>query len=74
MLHRRCDHAALFQKVSIMSDTIPIQDLAAAEIRLALEEAGQQRLEAVEEFIDRIGGLENARLAIQMLSRIERAA
>ena len=57
-----------------MSDTIRIQDLTADEIRIALEEAGYERRCAVEEFIERIGGLENARLAIQMLSRIERAA
>ena len=30
--------------------------------------------ESVEIFLEKIGGLENARLAIQMLSRLERAA
>jgi hypothetical protein len=56
------------------SDTIRIQDLTPDEIRLALEEAGQERRLAVEEFVERIGGLENARLAILMLSQLENAA
>jgi hypothetical protein len=56
------------------SDTIRIQDLTPAEIRLALAEAGHERRLAVEEFVERIGGLENARLAIQMLSQLEDAA
>jgi hypothetical protein len=56
------------------SDTIRIQDLTPSEIRLALEEAGYERRLAVEEFVERIGGLENARLAIQMLSQLEDAA
>ena len=56
------------------SDTIRIQDLTPDEIRLALEEAGRDRRLAVEEFVERIGGLENARLAIQMLSQLENAA
>ena len=56
------------------SDTIRIQDLTPDEIRLALEEAGYERRLAVEEFVERIGGLENARLAIQMLSQLEDAA
>jgi hypothetical protein len=57
-----------------MSDIIRIQDLTAEEIRLALEEAGVERRRAVEQFVESIGGLENARLAIEMLSQIERAA
>ena len=56
------------------SDTIRIQDLTAEEIRLALEEAGHERRLAVQDFVERIGGLENARLAIQMLSLLENAA
>jgi hypothetical protein len=57
-----------------MSDTIRIQDLSAEEISQALEEAGNERRMAVEQFVERIGGLENAKLAIQMLMQIERAA
>ena len=57
-----------------MSDTIRIQDLTAAEIRAALAETDQQKRAAVEQFLHQIGGLENAKLAIQMLSRLERAA
>ncbi|HEX4148639.1 MAG TPA: hypothetical protein VHY20_06615 [Pirellulales bacterium] len=57
-----------------MSETIRIQDLTADEIRLALEEAGADRRQAVEQFVYEIGGLENARIAIQMLCYLEGAA
>ena len=57
-----------------MSETIRIEDLTPEEIQLALEEAGRERRQAVQDFVDRIGGLENARLAIRMLERLERAA
>lgn len=63
-----------FVKDSTMSETIRIQDLTAEEIRAALAETGEEKRRAVEEFLHHIGGLENARLAIQMLSRLERAA
>ena len=56
------------------SDTIRLQDLSPDEIRLALEEAGHERRLAVQDFVERIGGLENARLAIHMLSQLEDAA
>ena len=57
-----------------MSETIRIQDLSVNEIRIALEESGFERRHAVEHFIDEIGGLENALLAIQMLYFLEEAA
>jgi hypothetical protein len=57
-----------------MDETIRIQDLSSYEIRQALEEAGSERRLVVQEFVEQIGGLENARLAIQMLMRLERAA
>ena len=58
----------------MFDEYIRIEDLSAAEIRFALEEVDVEKREAVEEFLYRIGGMENARLAIQMLDRIERAA
>ncbi|MBS0210795.1 MAG: hypothetical protein JSS27_17780 [Planctomycetes bacterium] len=57
-----------------MDEIIRIQDLSADEIRAALDEVGDDKRLAVEIFLERIGGLENARLAIQMLSQLERAA
>jgi hypothetical protein len=56
-----------------MSDTIRIQDLTAGEIRIAMEEAGEEYRHAIEQFVDEIGGLQNARLAIQMLCYLEAA-
>jgi hypothetical protein len=64
----------LSREEPLVSDTIRIQDLTAEEIRVALEEAGVEKRRAVQQFLEEIGGLENARLAIQMLCRIERAA
>jgi hypothetical protein len=57
-----------------MSETIRIQDLTADEIRIALEETGADRRQAVAQFVFEIGGLENARIAIQMLEYLEGAA
>jgi hypothetical protein len=57
-----------------MSDIIRIQDLSAAEIRAALVEVDDEMRFAVAVFIEEIGGLENALLAIQMLDRLENAA
>lgn len=57
-----------------MSDIIRIQDLAADEIRHALAEVSPHQRRAVEEFIREIGGLENARLAVQILTRLEKRA
>lgn len=57
-----------------MSETIRIQDLTVGEIRIALEEGCFERRHAVEQFLDEIGGLENALLAIEMLYDLEDAA
>jgi hypothetical protein len=57
-----------------MSDIIRIQDLSAAEIRAALDEVDEEKRRAVTVFLAQIGGLENARLAIQMLEQLESAA
>lgn len=57
-----------------MSETIRIQDLTASEIRLALEEFAPYYRQAVADFVDEIGGLENARLAIELLCQLEEAA
>jgi hypothetical protein len=61
-----------------MSRFARIQDLTAAEIEAVIEaadvELGFDELLAVEDFVDRIGGIANARLAIEMLSKLEDAA
>jgi hypothetical protein len=55
-----------------------IQDLTAAEIEAAINaadvELGVDEMLAVQDFVDQIGGLANARLAIEMLSKLEDAA
>ncbi|HEY4312461.1 MAG TPA: hypothetical protein VGN12_23640 [Pirellulales bacterium] len=55
-----------------------IQDLTPAEIEAAIDaadvELGIEEILAVREFVDQIGGVANARLAIEMLSKLEDAA
>ena len=61
-----------------MDDEIDIQDLAAYEIReLLLEEGSQvdeEQAAALKQFIEDIGGLENALAAVAMLDQLEKAA
>jgi hypothetical protein len=61
-----------------MDDEIAIQDLAAYEIRELLLEEGsevdEEQAAALKQFIEDIGGLENALAAVAMLDRLERAA
>ncbi|HEY1602950.1 MAG TPA: hypothetical protein VGG64_25315 [Pirellulales bacterium] len=61
-----------------MSRFLRIQDLTAAEIESAIDAAnvdlGVDEMLAVQDFVDQIGGLANARLAIEMLTKLEDAA
>ena len=61
-----------------MDDEIHIEDLANDEIRELLLEEGseldEQQAAALKEFIEDIGGLENALAAVAMLSQLEEAA
>jgi len=61
-----------------MSDTPRLQDLSAAEIKAALASTGDdltdEQVLAIREFVIRVGGVENARLAVDMLAELERAA
>ena len=61
-----------------MDDEIEIQDLAADEIRELLLEEGseldEQQAAALKQFIEDIGGLENALAAVAMLDVLEKAA
>lgn len=61
-----------------MDDEIEIQDLAADEIRELLlmdgSELSEQQAAALKQFIQDIGGMENALAAIAMLGELEEAA
>jgi hypothetical protein len=61
-----------------MSRFIRVQDLTPAEIEAAIDAAdfdlGVDEILAVREFVDDIGGIANARLAIEMLTKLEDAA
>lgn len=61
-----------------MDDEIDIQDLAADEIRELLlmegSEVDEEQAAAIKQFIEDIGGLENALAAVDMLDELEKAA
>lgn len=61
-----------------MSRTIPIRDLPVDEIAALLARTGNtltpQQVVALQEFIDDIGGVENAWTAVDMLSKLEDTA
>jgi hypothetical protein len=67
----------LHRRIS-MDDEIEIQDLAADEIRELLladgSELNEQQATALKQFIEDIGGMENALAAIAMLDSLEKAA
>ena len=61
-----------------MSSIIRIQDLPAKEIAALLAkndtDVTRQQAAAIRDFVEDIGGLENARAAVQMLSQLRDAA
>ncbi|MCU0978529.1 MAG: hypothetical protein MUF25_05100 [Pirellulaceae bacterium] len=61
-----------------MDDEIDIQDLDAYEIRELLLDQGnevdEEQAAAIKQFIEDIGGLENALAAVAMLDNLEKAA
>jgi hypothetical protein len=61
-----------------MDDEIDIQDLDAYEIRELLLDQGnevdEEQAAAIKQFIEDIGGLENALAAVAMLDSLEKAA
>lgn len=61
-----------------MDDQQAISGLSAealrAQLAANLNDLSDEQIEAVEDFILRIGGIENAMLAVEMLDEIERAA
>ncbi len=61
-----------------MAEPLRIQDFSAAEIAALLEADGScldaEQIAALQEFIADIGGIENARSAVEMLTQLEDAA
>ncbi len=61
-----------------MDDEIEIQDLEAHEIRELLLDQGsevdEEQAAAIKQFIEDIGGLENALAAVDMLDSLQKAA
>jgi len=61
-----------------MDDEIEIQDLEAYEIRELLldqgSEVNEEQAAAIKQFIEDIGGLENALAAVDMLDSLQKAA
>jgi hypothetical protein len=61
-----------------MADVIRIQDLSTDEIAALLAADGNQlsagQVAALREFIEDIGGIENARDAVEMLGELDQAA
>jgi hypothetical protein len=61
-----------------MADVIRIQDLSTDEIAALLAADGNQlsagQVAALREFIEDIGGIENARDAVEMLGELDHAA
>jgi hypothetical protein len=55
-----------------------IEDLSVDELKAvlvaAVDDLTEEQIQAIENFIDRVGGLDNATLAIEMLSHLEKAA
>lgn len=61
-----------------MAEPLRIEDLPVEQLRAILTSDGRQldeeQVRAIRRFIRRVGGLENARLAVAMLSQLEDAA
>ena len=61
-----------------MNDFRRIEEMTSQEIEAALDavdaDLDLDRLLAVAQFVDRIGGIANARLAVEMLGELEDAA
>jgi len=73
----RPTHTDLHKEIS-MDDEIEIQDLEAYEIRELLLDQGsevdEEQAAAIKQFIEDIGGLENALAAVDMLDSLQKAA
>ena len=66
------------RKDDSMSEAFRVQDLSAEALAAVLDsvdgDTTPEQLLAIDEFVRSIGGIANARLAIEMLSELERAA
>ncbi len=50
----------------------PLDQLSATQIRIALDRLDPAQADLLSDFIGRIGGLENASLAVELLEELER--
>jgi hypothetical protein len=61
-----------------MNEPVRIENRSVSEIKAALETVGvdlpPEQLKAVELFVQKIGGISNARMALAMLADLEKAA
>jgi hypothetical protein len=61
-----------------MDDFLRIDDLSAADLRailsVDLDQLDDDEVLAIKDFVLRVGGVRNARLAVEMLGRLEDAA
>ena len=55
-----------------MSDGIRLETLRAADLRDVLDAPRDELRQEVEQFLERIGGWENAWLAVELLEELER--
>ncbi|HTU24793.1 MAG TPA: hypothetical protein VMF30_05320 [Pirellulales bacterium] len=62
----------------IMDDYLRIDDLSAADLRTILstdlDQLSDDEVLAIKDFVMRVGGVRNARMAVEMLHRLEDAA
>ena len=71
-------HTQRWQAGRTMDEYLRIDDLSAADLRAILS-ADLDQLEddevlAIKDFVVRVGGVRNARMAVEMLNRMEEAA
>jgi len=61
-----------------MDDYLRIDDLSAADLRTILstdlDQLSDDEVLAIKDFVMRVGGVRNARMAVEMLHRLEDAA
>lgn len=74
-------NAPLFPRTKLeelMSDYFRIDDLCAADMKAILsadlDQLDDDQILAIKDFVIRVGGLRNARMAVEMLRQLENAA
>jgi hypothetical protein len=62
---------AYLEKGRLMTASTPLDHFSASQIRTALDELDPAHADLLSDFIGRIGGLENAALAVELLAELE---